>query len=99
MKECAKQIAGILSINRPYTTVDISLSQAIHASRKSKFESDSNADTSVVGDGCLIIYDHEWPLICMVIIPKIGLKSAMIIDVIAGYDDQYSGTMFFITIK
>ena len=48
----------------------------------------SYGGTSVVGDSCLVIHDHNRPVNVYGYIPKGGNKSAKTVDVTVGYQDS-----------
>ena len=61
------------------------------ASSKPKVELDSNADTFVVGDNCLVIHDCNRPVNIYSYDPTDGHRSAKIVDVVVGHQDPHSG--------
>ena len=73
------------------TTLDISLSYVIDASRNCEIELDSHTHTSVVGDNILVINDHDKLKILYHYDPKDVNKIAIMVDVTVGYVDSYTG--------
>ena len=58
------------------------------ASTKPKVELESHADTCVVGDDCLVIYDHNRPVNVYSYDPKVDHRSAKAVDATVGYQDR-----------
>ena len=58
------------------------------ASSKLKVESDSHADTCVVGNNCFIIHDHNRPVNVYSYNQKDGHTSVKTVDAAAGYQDS-----------
>ena len=69
----------------PCMTVGISMSLEILRSIESKIELHCHADTSVMGNNCQIIHDHEMPLHAYSYYPSDGHKSVRIIYAIIDY--------------
>ena len=65
-------------------------------SSKHKVGLDSHADTCLVGDNCLVIYDHYRPVNVYHYDPKYGHRSAKTVDAAVGYQDPKSGQKFIL---
>ena len=75
------------------------MAHASVASSKPKVELDSHADICVVGDNCLVIHDHNWPVNVYSYDPKDGHRSAKTVDATVGYQDPQSGQVFILMIN
>ena len=60
------------------------------ATSKLKVELDSYADTCVVGNNCLVIHDHNRPVIIYSYNPKDDHISAKTVAAMVGYQDSQS---------
>ena len=69
------------------------------ASSKPKVELDSHADTSVIGDKCLVSHDHYRPVNVYSHGPKDGHKGAKTVDGTVGSQDPKSGQRFILVIN
>ena len=66
---------------------------------KTKIELDSQADTCVVGDHCLIVHDQKRSLNVYEYNLKVGSKHAHIIDAIVAYTEPETGQVFILLLK
>ena len=69
------------------------------ASSKPKVELDSHADTSVIGDNCLVIHDHNRPDNVYSYDPNDGHRNAKTVNAAVGYQDPQSGWKFILVIN
>ena len=79
-------------------TIGVQLCQIVHLSAhnsltvlKAKVELDSHAGTCVVGDLCLIVYDHNRPVISSGYDTKARLKHAHIVNATVAYTELETG--------
>ena len=75
------------------------MAQASVASSEPKEELDSQKDTCVVGDKCLVICDHNRPVNVYHYNPKDGHRSAKTVDATAGYQDLQSRQKYILIIN
>ena len=80
-----------VSYVKPLSTVHVTAAHASVAKSKPKVELDSHAYKCVVGDNCLIIYDHDRLVNIDSYNPKDGHRSAKTVDAAVGYQDPQSG--------
>ena len=81
------------------STMQIMVAHASAASSKPKVESYSHADTCVVEDNSLLIYDHNRLVNVYSYDPKVGHRSAKTVDATVGYHEPQSGQRFIIIIN
>ena len=84
---------------KPLSTVCVTKAHASVASSKHKVVLDTHADTCVVGDNSLVIYDCNRPVNVYSYDQKDGHKSAKTVDALVGYQDPQSGQMFILVIN
>ena len=68
------------------------------ASSKS-LELDSHADTSIVGDDCLVIHDHNRPINVYIYDPKDDHRSAKTVNAAVGYQEPQSRQKFSLMVN
>ena len=74
---------------KPLTTVCITVAQAMVASKRLNTESDSHANTCVVGDNCLVVHEHDKPVNVYSYDPKEGQKCVRTVNAAVCYNDPY----------
>ena len=68
-------------------------------SSKPKVELGSHAGKCLVGDNCLVVHNHNRPIIVYSYDPKDGHRSAKTVDATVGYQDLQSGQKFILMIS
>ena len=69
------------------------------ASSKPKVKLDSDVETCVVGENCLVIYDHDRPVNIYCYGPKDDHRCAKTANAVVCYDDPHSGQKYIMIIN
>ena len=84
---------------KPLHTIRVTVAHASVASSKPKVELDSNADTCVEGDNCLVTFDHNRPVNVCSSKSKDDHRSAKRVDATVGYQNLQIGQKFIFMIN
>ena len=85
--------------NKPLGTIHFMLAYASVASSKPKVELDSQADTCVAGDNCLVIHDNNRSINVYSYDQKDSHRSAKTVEIAVGYQDPQSGQKCILMIQ